>query len=136
MELIEEIEENKDKVFTSSIPVYSSVLRPTSFKGDSFFYSTIDKKYNSIFSSTRLLNDSQLFENRRKKWTKEKRERMDIPTILTSIQMKVMSLWELIFQEVDQKDGQIKSEILGGMINFSSRCEKRCSVTLLIAGTS
>ena len=81
-----------------------------------------DKKYNSIFASTRLLNDTTLFEQRRKKWSKEKRERMDIPTILSSVQQKLMKLWDLIFEQIDQKDGHIKSEILGGMLNFSSRC--------------
>lgn len=120
---IDEILKEKEKVFASCIPVYSSVLRPISFKGDSFFYSVIDKKYNSIFSSTRLLNDAELFETRRKKWTKEKRERMDTSKILSSIQEKLMELWSLIFEQVDQKDGHIKSEILGGMINFSSRCK-------------
>ena len=81
-----------------------------------------DKKYNSIFSSARLLNDTDLYEKRRKKWTKEKRERMDIATILSTIQEKLMQLWELVFDLINQKDGFIKSEILGGMINFSSRC--------------
>ena len=104
-EEIKEIEEDKDKVFTSCIPVFSSVLRPVSFRNDSFFYSTIDKKYNSIFSSARLLNDTDLYEKRRKKWTKEKRERMDIATILSTIQEKLMQLWELVFDLINQKDG-------------------------------
>lgn len=106
-EEIKEIEEDKDKVFTSCIPVFSSVLRPVSFRNDSFFYSTIDKKYNSIFSSARLLNDTDLYEKRRKKWTKEKRERMDIATILSTIQEKLMQLWELVFDLINQKDGLI-----------------------------
>lgn len=105
LEEIKEIEEDVDKVFTSCIPVFSSVLRPVSFRNDSFFYSTIDKRYNSIFSSVRLLNDTELYEKRRKKWTKEKKERMDIATILSSIQEKLMQLWELIFDLIDQKDG-------------------------------
>ena len=124
LEEIKEIEDDVDKVFASCIPVFSSVLRPVSFRNDSFFYSTIDKRYNSIFSSARLLNDTELYEKRRRKWTKEKKERMDTATILSSIQEKLMQLWELIFDLIDQKDGHIKSEILGGMINFSSRCEK------------
>lgn len=123
MEEIKEIENEKEKVFASCIPVYSSVLRPISFRSDSFFYSQIDKKYNSIFSSVRLLNDSELYEKRRKKWTKEKRERMDISTILTSIQDKLMEVWGLVFELINQKEGHIKSEILGGMLNFSSRCK-------------
>ena len=47
---------------------------------------------------------------------------MDIATILSTIQEKLMELWELVFDLINQKDGFIKSEILGGMINFSSRC--------------
>lgn len=123
LEEINEIREDKSKVFASSIPVYSSVLRPISFRSDSFFYSRIDTKYNSIFSSVRLLNDNELFETRRKKWKKEKRERMDVATILSSIQAKLMEVWDLVFELVNQKDGHIKSEILGGMLNFSSRCK-------------
>jgi len=42
LEEIKEIEDDKDKIFTSSIPVFSSVLRPISFRNDSFFYSTIN----------------------------------------------------------------------------------------------
>ena len=41
LEEIAEIEEDIDKVFASCIPVFSSILRPVSFKNDSFFYSTI-----------------------------------------------------------------------------------------------
>lgn len=119
---IEDIMAEREKIFTSSIPVYSSVLRPVSFNADSFFYSRIDTKYNSIYSSVRLLNDSELFEQRRKKWKKEKRERMDVSTILSSIQDKLMEVWGLIFDLVNGKEGYIKSEILGGMLNFSSRC--------------
>ena len=105
LEEIKEIEENIDNIFTSCIPVYSSVLRPSSFRNESFFYSTIDKVYNSIFLSTRLLNDNEMFERRRKKWVKEKRERMTIATVLTTIQTKLMELYGLIFELVDQKDG-------------------------------
>lgn len=108
LEEIKEVEDDYKKVFTSSIPVFSSVLRPISFRNDSFFYSTIDKKYNSIFSSARLLNDTELYEKRRKKWTKDKRERMDIATILSTIQEKLMQLWDLIFDLINQKDGYIK----------------------------
>ena len=51
------------------------------------------------------MNDTDLYEKRRKKWTKEKRERMDIATILSTIQEKLMQLWELVFDLINQKDG-------------------------------
>lgn len=119
--MINEILEERDKVFAKSIPVYSSVLRPLSFRGESFFFSKIDRKYNSIFSSIRLLNDNQRFEARRSKLNK-KGERLEIPNVLSSLQEKLITLWDLIFEQIDQKDGHVKSDILGGMINFSSRC--------------
>ena len=122
LEEIEEIEEDKEKVFASAIPVYSSVLRPATFRGDTIFFGPIDKVYESIISSVQLLNDAELYEKRRKKWTKEKKERMDIPTILSSVQSKMMDLYNLVFELINQKEGHIKSEILGGMLNFSSRC--------------
>jgi len=46
-----------------------------------------------------------LYEKRRKKWTKEKRERMDTATILSTIQDKLMELWDLVFDLINQKEG-------------------------------
>lgn len=122
IEAYEEIMDEREKVFTSCIPVYSAVLRPVVFKGDSFFYTPIGKKYNIIFSLTRLLNDTDLYDKRKKKWDKEKRERMDYPNIVGTVQTKLMELWDLVFAEIEGKEGDIKSNILGGMINYSSRC--------------
>lgn len=42
LEEIKEIEEDRDKIFTSSIPVFSAVLRPISFRQESFFYNSIN----------------------------------------------------------------------------------------------
>jgi hypothetical protein len=56
-ELIQEVMHEREKVFASCIPVYSSVLRPAMFKGETYFYNPFDKKYNVIFSLSRLLND-------------------------------------------------------------------------------
>jgi hypothetical protein len=102
IELIDEVLKEKEKVFISCIPVYSSVLRPVSFKGETYFYNSIDRKYNSIFSLTRLLNDSSLL---RLKSKKNKKKNMDEPTILQSVQKKLMELWDLIFMQINQKDG-------------------------------
>lgn len=53
---------------------------------------------------------------------REKKERMDSSTILSSIQGKLNELWDLIFDIINKKEGHIRSDILGGMISFSSRC--------------
>ena len=120
-EEIAEIIENKDIIFPNCIPVYSAILRPMSFKGESLFYGTIDKSYNKIFAGVRLLNDIELYDARVKKLAKKDRERMDRGHILTKIQLELMILWKLIFDQVDGKYGQIQGEILGGMLNWSSR---------------
>lgn len=120
-ELIEEVMSERDNVFASCIPVISSVLRPISFKNENYVYTDVDKKYNVIFGLIQLLNSYTLFEEKRKSWKKEKRERMTIPTIHSDVQKHLMALWELLFGRINTKYGHIKSEILGGMINFSSR---------------
>lgn len=117
-ELAQEILNEKDKVFASCIPVYSSVLRPVSFRGETYFYNSIDKKYNSIFSLARSLNDKAPSISPK---TKKKKRKMDEPTKLQSLQKKLMELWDLIFMQINQKDGHIKDQILGGRINFSAR---------------
>ena len=116
-ELIEEIRKEKDKVFASCIPVYSSVLRPFSFGNETFFFSEVDKKYNVIFSDSRLLVN----KNKPGFKSKSKRAKLDEPVILGTIQKNVNELWDLIFSQINQKDGHIKGEILGGRINFSAR---------------
>lgn len=121
LEDIEDLLQNRKNLFTHCIPVYSAILRPMSFKGESLFYCTPDKIYNKIYSAVRLLNDIELYETRRKKLSKDKRERMDIPHILTNIQLNLMQLWELIFDQVAGKHGQIQGEIIGGMLSWSSR---------------
>lgn len=115
-ELITDIRRDKDKVFTSSIPVYSSVLRPVSYRNETFFFNSIDKKYNIIFSKSRLLNTGIAGAGKKKA-----QSRLDEPTALESIQKGVNELWTLIFSQINQKDGHIKDQILGGRINFSAR---------------
>lgn len=119
IDLVNEVMGEKEKVFTSSIPVYSSVLRPVAFKGESYLYNLIDRKYNAIFSLSRLLNAKTPIPNINGR--KIKNRKMDEPTILQSLQKKLMELWELIFMNINQKEGHIKDQILGGRINFSSR---------------
>ena len=121
VEEFKELEEERSKIFTSCIPVYSAILRPMSFSGESLFYSTIDKKYNKIFTGVRLLNDISYYDKRLKKLAKTEREHLDRGHILTRIQADLMKLWEIVLDLVDGKDGQIQGQILGGMLNWSSR---------------
>jgi hypothetical protein len=117
-DMIIDVRKDIDKVFTASIPVYSSVLRPVSFRNETFFFNGIDRKYNVILAKSKLLNTKNRVE---KKKPKGKQARMDDPTTLNAIQKNVNELWQLIFSQINQKDGHIKDQILGGRINFSAR---------------
>jgi len=116
LDLIEEVMREKEKVFTSCIPVFSSVLRPILFKGESFLYNPIDKKYTPIYSLVCSLNAYNAAYDK-----KSKKKRIDEPTMLFSLQKKLMKLWDLIFAQLNQKDGHIKDQLLGGRLNFSAR---------------
>jgi DNA-directed RNA polymerase beta' subunit len=117
LDIIEEVMRDKNKVFASCIPVYSSVLRPVSFRGENFFFNSFDKKYESIFSLSRLLHDEARLNTRQRK----KKDKLGESTILSSVQKKVNDLWQLVFNQVNQKDGHIRYQLLGGRINFSAR---------------
>jgi hypothetical protein len=107
LELITDVLKEKEKVFTSCIPVYSSVLRPVAFKGESFSYTPIDKKYNVIFSLVRSINEGATSVVQ----SKRKRKKMDNPTKIYSLQKKIMDLWTLVFNEINQKDGHKKLDV-------------------------
>lgn len=124
-EIIKELIEEKDNIFVSSIPVYSSAMRPISFKNESFFFTGIDKKLNTIVSDSLILNRS---EYRLK--SRSKKARMDDPIILNSIQRNLNLLWDEIFKEINQKHGHIRNNILGGRLNFAARNVIRPDPTL------
>lgn len=121
-EVVAELLADPDAVFVTCLPVYSSILRPVAFKGESFFYNKIDKKYNSIFSTSRLLHDvAEEIDIVVTKKKKKKRSQMDKDKVLHSLQQKINELWDLIFAQINQKEGHIRDQILGGRLNFSAR---------------
>lgn len=109
-EVIEFVLANKDKVFTHCIPVCTPMLRPLMFKGEDLIYTKIDRKYNSIVRIVKRLNNSKTsFDN------------ISIPYKLYTVQIKVLEIWEKIFEYIDQKDGFIKDKVLGGRLNYTAR---------------
>lgn len=119
--LIREILDNRDKVFTQSIPVYSAILRPMSFRGESLFYGAIDKLYNKIFSSVKTLNNDDVYERLCRRRDKKNKPRMGRGHYLSKAQDDLMSLWKQVFEMIDGKEGDIQGNVLGGMLSFTSR---------------
>lgn len=109
-ELFQFIMKNKHKIFTHCIPVCSSILRPLMIKTDTMVYTEIDRNYNSIVTIVNKLNKS----------TSELDE-IDIPFKLAAVQKKVQTIWTKVFDIINQKEGFIKDQVLGGRLNYSAR---------------
>lgn len=98
----------KDSVFTSKIPIYSTAFRPVSKTSETMFYPKINKWFSQIVAIQCKLKDMML----------------PIETIqaLNFIQNYWIDAVEhLIKNEVSKKDGFVRSEIVGGTFNFSGR---------------
>ena len=112
IDLYNNIIENKDKIFASNIPVYSSVLRQVFLNDEDYSYTKIDKKYNSLMANVAMLNREKEYSIATKK---------TVNLALWKAQIKINTIYSLIFKIVNQKEGHIREHILGGRINFSAR---------------
>lgn len=131
MEAIDNLLEEKDKVFASHIPVFSSVLRPVGFSAETLFMTKIDKKYNVVVSKVRTLNRLLKGANlKRKDKYSGALIQLEVPSTLYEIQKKVNELWDLTFSLIDQKNGHIRENLLGGRLNYSARNVIRPDFTL------
>jgi DNA-directed RNA polymerase beta' subunit len=100
--------ENKNDVFTSKIPIYSTAFRPTNTTSESKFYPTINRWLAKIVS----LNCQLKFMT------------MDLQIMHTLNCMQnnwLEAVDYLVESEMDKKTGFIRSEIVGGPFQFSSR---------------
>lgn len=119
-ELIDMIRDERDKAFASSIPVYTSALRPTSFNGESNFnFISPERVYANIVKKSNLLNSLRNQEVSGK--FKEERDFLHRQITLSELQIKINQLWKMVFDKIDTKHGHIREEILGGRVNFSAR---------------
>jgi DNA-directed RNA polymerase beta' subunit len=96
----------KRAVFTSHIPVYSTMLRPQSVTSDTFYFGGIDKIINTLYSLSEYLKNCVDIEE---------------DYILQRIQTKVNKMWDMNLEMINGKEGWIRQELLGGSINYSSR---------------
>ena len=103
---IDRILEERTSVWCSHIPIYSTLLRPQSSTSDTYYFNSIDKHINPIFSLSEKLKNA---------------EEIDRHIILYRIQFRVNILWEENFKLLNGKEGLIRGQILGGSINFSAR---------------
>ena len=93
-------------VFTSHIPIASTLLRPQSVTNDTFYFSSVDKLVNTVYNLSENLKNCIDVER---------------DYILQRIQIKVNSMSDIYFEELNGKTGLIRGEMLGGSLNFTAR---------------
>lgn len=102
----------RDLVFTHSIPVYSTHLRPFVIRGSEIKYSDDDKLFKHIYTNSKMLNDRYELERRievAKKRKNPKRNSVQYlrrEHILYSIQNDLDKLWESSFETIKKKSGK------------------------------
>ena len=120
-ELIDKLIEQKNLVWTSKIPVYSTVLRPLTITTESLYFSPLDR---NIFPLTNISINLKTASH------------IEVPLYLFQAQTRINELWDINFSLIDGKFGWIRNKVLGGEFNFSSDYSLCSSKTLLTAGIS
>lgn len=101
------VKANRDKVFFQYIPVFSSALRFSMIQGEMNFVNGADKIYNMIFSSVSRMNKTN--------------DPLAVDNKLPYIQDQVNELYTKMFNLINKKEGFIKSGVLAGRMNYTSR---------------
>lgn len=100
------LKKEKPKVFTSHIPIISTILRPQSVTNDTFYFNSIDKVINTLCRLAENIKDCEPVEK---------------DNLQARIQTKVNLMWDTYFQEINGKEGLIRGTLLGGSLNYTSR---------------
>ena len=104
--------DNVDKVFTQTIPVFTTLLRASKNDPNVLKYEESNGAYMMISSLVHSLNQST---SRSSRSLKPKSE------LLYDLQMKIDELYEIIVALLSGKKGKLRN-VFGGRYNFSSRC--------------
>lgn len=110
-DIYEDIKADRDKVFTQSIPVFTTHLRPTDIQDKNMFFEPMNADYNMINIHAHRINKNR---------TKMDRDVKQKNQYLYKMQMKIMDLYDKVIEVCKGKKGQFRS-LVGGRYNFSSR---------------
>lgn len=101
----------KQNVFTYSIPVYTTHLRPFDLDGSSFFHEKTNELYNMMAKLGYYINNNDLSMNKKKKPKN---------MLLYDIQMKYMKLYDEVLKILSGKKGQFRA-LANGRYTFTAR---------------
>ena len=106
-----DIMRNRDKVFTKSIPVFTTHLRPYDVRDGNMYFEPTNAYYNLINKLVDELNKANtVMANKHKR----------VYRLLFDLQMQVQKLYDEITAILSGKKGKLR-QCLGGRFNFSSR---------------
>lgn len=110
-ETYDEIMNNRDKVFTQSIPVFTIHLRPFRLEGNSLFYEDTNKLYTIMTKLAAQINKDNLKIFRALKPKSQ---------LLFDLQMKYNDLYNELMNTLSGKKGNFRS-LFSGRLNMSGR---------------
>lgn len=111
LEFYEHIMANKDKVFTHSIPVYTTQLRPYNLDESQLNFDGNNAHFNILAAQALRVNKNQLISRRKGKPAKQ---------ILFRMQQKWMEIYDDVEKQLAHKKGFVRS-VMGGRYNYCSR---------------
>lgn len=113
----QELRESRDKVFTSCIPVFSSILRIElpGVKNERLFKMGVNTHYQSIIQTTNRVNTFDLEDSQ------DEKVQVQIDKLLSSCQHEIEELFMAIFKTMDGKKGIIQSRVIGGRYDWCAR---------------
>lgn len=110
-EYYQDIKENRDIIFTQTIVVMTTLLRPFQITGKGFSFEKTNSIYNMMARLVAHINNNKLRINRKRKQKNQ---------LLWDLQCKQQELYQEIEDILSGKKGIIKG-LLGGRYQFTSR---------------
>lgn len=111
-EMYNDIMKDRNIVFTQSIPVYTTQLRPFSLEDSQFNYEVANEYYQILAKLVSQVNNDKLKMFRKKKPKNE---------LLFDTQVQFNKLYSEQIKIMESKRGELRQNF-GGRFNFSSRC--------------
>lgn len=110
-DLYYDIMQNRDNIFTQSIPVFTTYLRPFKVDSQSFHFEGTNGPYNMMVKLASSINAKKYKFSRRKKTKKQ---------LLYDLTIKFQDLYKELEQIVSGKKGTFRA-VFGGRYDFTSR---------------
>lgn len=111
-DVYDDIMHDREKVFTHSIPVFTTLLRPYHLNGDKFAFQDTNKYFNIMAMLGAIINHKESIKGRRSKKTRNQ--------LLYDLQFNLMEIYDEVIKIMSSKKGIIRS-LYGGRYNFSCR---------------